>query len=337
MTKKFKSYKKNILWVFGFTLAFLVFLTFQAVEETENWKWFDLDYTRRHNIISAYGTLIGGILAFMSILFVLFQVYEQREQLQLEKQEKIIEERQDYLSRLRLLNSFLKALILDIERLGEDLQDYCKRVRKEPSSTHFMHFYMNSNFSRVIDMDVHTNYKAFQLHFPSNEEWEMLFLNFYSRVDLYSDKIGYIRNSYNVHIREKEENQRELAGTIEKFMNEGAKLIDEYIGVYGREQCFNHPWSSLVRDLSDGYHKYILSCVSNNEVPNTRFLSDHFLKPFITKGIQLRDSVGYDVYGSRILIELAASCRKKNQSIEVNAKQHAESLEQFHDGCFDST
>ena len=147
-------YKKIIKWVFWLTLALIVFLTFQAIYETDNWKLFDVDFNTRDHIISAYGSLIGGILAFLSILFVLYQVYEQREQIIIERQDIANDKQQDLKDRLLLLSNYLKTLENDIVKHGERMEVFYKSEKDKPSAMNTMYFNTNKNFERVIEMDI---------------------------------------------------------------------------------------------------------------------------------------------------------------------------------------
>ena len=85
MINRIKKYKVLITIISIVTAIILVVLTIDAIYEIDNWKWFNIDFDKRDHIVSAYGALIGGVLAFLSILFVIYQVLEQREQILQEK------------------------------------------------------------------------------------------------------------------------------------------------------------------------------------------------------------------------------------------------------------
>ena len=87
--KEIKLYKKFLIVATALILLFLIYLTADVIGETKNWKYFDIDFENKNNIVSGYGTLIGGILSFLSILFVLFGLLEQRLQILKEKKDKI--------------------------------------------------------------------------------------------------------------------------------------------------------------------------------------------------------------------------------------------------------
>lgn len=149
-----KLYKRIILGVFAITIIGILFLTIQAIYATEDWAWFKMDYTGKEGVISSYGTLIGGVLAFLSILFVLFQVYEQREQIEQDKraaEQKIVEE---YKNIFKLLSSFLASVLRDINHNGKKLKDFCEAELKNPTLSNQTYFTVNNNFSRIIEMDL---------------------------------------------------------------------------------------------------------------------------------------------------------------------------------------
>ena len=122
MINRIKKYKVLITIISIVTAIILVVLTIDAIYEIDNWKWFNIDFDKRDHIVSAYGALIGGVLAFLSILFVIYQVLEQREQILQEKINSKIEYEKNLKDRLTLLSSFLKSLIEDIISHGKRME-----------------------------------------------------------------------------------------------------------------------------------------------------------------------------------------------------------------------
>lgn len=322
-----RNYKRLILSIFGITIFAIVVLTIQAVYETEDWAWFKMDYVGRGGVISSYGTLIGGVLAFLSILFVLFQVYEQREQIQQEQQEKVADYQEELRNRLMLMSFFIDSLINDIIRHGERMKDYFEKEKTFPSTMNTMYFTVNGNFSRVVEMDVLSSYKAFQFYFNAEENWEKLFLNTYNLIDFYSEALNELKTKYSLHIGDKVKEQKEISNKIHEFLKMGASLVDEYLLEYNKETYLSHPWPALMNKIVPEYYFYLEECQNKNEVANFRYLSDNFFLPFLNAAMIIRKEEGYDSYGSRELVERASFIRKKINEVEGYAIQYAEDIE----------
>jgi len=324
---RIRKYKVLIIAVSIITGLMLVILSIDAIYEVDNWSWFNIDFDRRDHIVSAYGALIGGVLAFLSILFVIYQVLEQREQILQEKLNAKNEYEKNLKDRLTLLSSFLKSLIGDIISHGERMEVFFTNEKTSPSNMNTIYFNTNKNFSRVIEMDNLSNFKAFQLYFDNKEDWENLYLNLYNLVDFYSDAFIELKEKYNSHIRDKVKEQKQIGYEIHKFLNKGAKLVDDYLINYGVATYLNYPWSSLINSFTPAYYNYLQNCANAGKVPDLRHVSDFFFQQFIQDALNIRNTHGYDGYGSRELVESASYIRKKVNEVEVYSIQYADDIE----------
>lgn len=328
-------YKKIIKWVFWLTLVLIVFLTFQAIYETDNWKLFDVDFNTRDHIISAYGSLIGGILAFLSILFVLYQVYEQREQIIIETQDAANDKQQDLKDRLLLLTNYLKTLEKDIVKHGERMAVFYKLEKDKPSAMNTMYFNTNKNFERVIEMDILSNFKAFQAFFSEDaEDWQKQFVNLYEISDFYNEAFKDLKKKYTFHIEDKVSKQKQIAADMMELLNANARLVDDYRIKFGPQNYLSQPWSSLINEYNPAHYGYLQEIQDAGEVPDFRHISDNLLLPFIKNAMDIRRDVGYDDLGSRDIIEVASTIRKKIWDVEVYSLQYAGDIEKQFNNYF---
>lgn len=333
--KSLKAYKKVIKWVFWLTLGLILFLTFQAINETDNWKCFDIDFDNRDHIISAYGSLIGGILAFLSILFVLYQVYEQREQIFIEKQEGTNDKKQDLKDRLMLLTNYLKTLEKDIIRHGERMKVFYNSENDNPSSMNTMYFNTNKNFERVIEMDILSNFKAFQEFFNTDtEDWQKQFVNLYEIADFYNEAFKDLKKKYTIHIEDKVKKQKQISSDMMEFLNACSRLIDDYRFTHGGQEYLNHAWSNLVNEYIPTHYAYLQEVQDNRQVPDFRYISDELLMPFIANAMDIRRDEGFDNLGSRGLIEMVSKIRKRIWEVEAYSLQYAEDIEKQFNNYF---
>ena len=86
MSKNYKIIKNIIIGFSIILLILLIIFTVDIINDEPEWAWFDIDFD--NSKVSNYGTLIGGLLSFLAILFVIFGLAEQREQVNDEKNEK---------------------------------------------------------------------------------------------------------------------------------------------------------------------------------------------------------------------------------------------------------
>lgn len=336
--EKIYPMKNKFLKNFLITLIFIVFIvlfliTLNLANETENWKFLGIDFNNKNDIISSYGSLIGGILSFLSILFVLVSLIQQQEQIRNEKEDKINDEKLELLNKLKLLSSFFKSAINNIELQGKEMKQFFEKEKEFPSTMNQMYFTTNKNFTRVIDLDSITIYKAINYNFKDDDNWEKMFLNIYSIFDFYSEALKELKEKYESQINFKVEEQRKISYDIKRLVNLSANLIDEYkINTEGN--YLEQPWAKFVNEFIPEYYKYLEECVQKNEISNLRIISNDYLFPFLHNAMLIRKEFGYDNYGSRDLVNLASDIRKRINEVEVNCIHYAENIEKQYNEYF---
>ena len=70
MSKNYKIIKNIIIGFSIILLILLIIFTVDIINDEPEWAWFDIDFD--NSKVSNYGTLIGGLLSFLAILFVIF-------------------------------------------------------------------------------------------------------------------------------------------------------------------------------------------------------------------------------------------------------------------------
>ncbi|MFH6961322.1 hypothetical protein ACHRVK_01895 [Flavobacterium plurextorum] len=323
--KKIKIFKNILYTIIVFAFVSIFVITTNLINETENWKFFGIDFENKDGIVSSYGTLIGGLLAFLSILFVLLSLLEQRQQVIKEKQQMIDQEKEDLLDKLRLLSSFFKSSIDNIILQGEEMKKFFVPEKEFPSEMNKMYFTTNKNFTRVIDLDTLSIYKAINMYFGQTSDWEKMFLNIYSIFDFYSEALIELKRKYESQIKFKVKEQRKISNDLKLLLNKGANLVDEY--KINFEDYLNYPWSDLMNGFTPAYYSYLNECEEKKEPTSLRFISDNLLLPFLKNSMDIRRDFGYDEYGSRGIVGLASDIRKRINEVEAHCKNYAEDIE----------
>ena len=324
--EKIKLYKKILTYIIILVFISLTIITLDLIDDDKNWKFFAIDFKNKSDVVSSYGSLIGGILTFLSILFVLISLLEQRQQILNEKLEIIKNEESELLDKLKLLSSFFKSAINNIKIQGEEFKQFYIKEKENPSKMNKMYFTTNKNFTRIIDIDPTSIYKAIKSNFKNDDEWEKMFLNIYSIFDFYSESLKDLREKYQSQINFKVEEQKKISDDLKKLLNLGANLIDDYkinIGI----EYLHYPWCNLLNEFTPKYYAYLKQYEDNNEATDLRIVSDQLLLPLIEKAMIIRQTFGYDVYGSRVIVNLSSDIRKRINEVEAHCIYYAEDIE----------
>jgi hypothetical protein len=327
MSKNYKIIKALIIGISAILIILLIIFTIDIINEEPKWAWFDIDFNNPK--VSNYGSLIGGLLSFLAIMFVIFGFAEQREQVNEEKVEKDKKVFDEYISRLNLMNSLLKNILTEISKQGERMEKFIKIEKENPTQSNITHFSANKSFNRILEMDSLMNYKSIQHYFSDKEGWEKMFLNLYNFVDFYSASLEEHRIKYNNHILDKVERQKEISDLCRDFITKVSSLLEIYRIKYGNDEYLNKNWAIAYNDFVPAYYLYINKCGDNKEQTNFRFLSDNFFLKFIEIAMKIRADEGFDEYGSEILVDKASIIRKKIYEIEMYSIQYAENVEYY--------
>ena len=305
----------------------IIWVSVDVINET-NPRQIEIDFTSKSDIISAYGTLIGGILSFLSILFVILTLLEQRQQIL--REEKIVEResQQELFDKLKLLNSFLVSMIDGIKKQGEILKEYYLAEQRQPSKMNKMFFLANRNFARAVEMDSLSIYKGIRLYLKSDDpNWEKTFLNLFTLIDFYKEGLEDLRTKYVSQINFKVEEQRKIGHTFLKLMNMCATLTDDY-KIAEPTNYMSFPWTKLINEFTGEYYGYLQECEDKNEATDFRIISDEILYEFLKVAMEFRETIGYDTYGSRYIVSFVADLRKKINEIEVHCRNYAKDIQE---------
>lgn len=329
---KHKVIKIIVISVSVITLLLLYVFTWDIINDEPNWAWFDIDFDNEK--VSNYGSLISGLLSFLAILFVIYGLADQREQINCEKEDKKVELEQEYYNRIKLLNSLLKNILNEIKLQGERMETFYKNELENLSQTHVMHFSANYSFQRIFEMDTLVNYKSIQYFFQEDSEWEKLFLNLNNMIDFYSESLKEHKEKYINHIKDKVNRQQEVANLCVDFLDIGGKLIEHYRKDYGPEKYLAQSWANAVNEFIPAYYSYVDECSKKQEQTNFRFLSDHFFLKFLKHAMEIRETEEFDNYGSQDLSRIASTIRKKIFEIEMYSKQYGDNIKYYYDEYF---
>nr|WP_315239494.1 hypothetical protein [uncultured Flavobacterium sp.] len=324
---------KNILIVFT-TIIFLIiiWISFDLINETSP-KQIEIDFVNKSDIISGYGTLIGGVLSFLSILFVILSLLEQRQQILRNEELVENENKKELLDKLKLLNTFLKSMIDGIIEQGTVMQKYYLEEQTQPSKMNRMYFLVNRNFARAVEMDSLSIYNGIKFYLKDDPDWEKTFLNLFTLIDFYKEGIEELKAKYTSQIKYKVEEQRKIGSAFFKLMNMCASMIDDY-KIANPDNYMSFPWAKLVNQFTGEYYGYLQECEDNDEATDFRVISNDILIEFLRVSMEFRNTIGYDIFGSRNIVSFIADLRKQINEIEVHCKYYAKDIEEQYDSYF---
>jgi large-conductance mechanosensitive channel len=329
-----KKYKILITAVSLLTIVIVFMLTIDVIYETDNWKWFSVDFDKRDHIISAYGTLIGGVLAFLAILFVIYQVLEQREQIFNEKKDEAKEKIEEQKDILKLISSFLDSIIGDIKNQGERLEKYYKQEQQYPTLSNQTYFTVNENFNRIVEMDYLIIYKSFRHFFKNEKDWEKKFLNFYRSIDFYFKITPHIRENYTSQLAEKVKLKYTIQDGIQTFLKKFHQYRNKYIQSYTPPFNINSfDWFRIMNKFWLQYRNYVKFIEnSKNKAKLDSDLSDlktTYFEPLFDDMLQLKIHHINTSFGEEELLEDLGDIIIKIKQLEVFALNYANDIKEY--------
>lgn len=191
-------------------LIFIVFITVKLILKTENPALFDIDFDKKAHIVSSYGTLVGVLLTFLSIVFVIYTIIQQKEQYNDEKLSENKKEKDALFDRLKLIRNLLNEISKHITQSGIEMKSFFTKEKNQPLKSNQMSFYTNKNYYRLLELDYQLIFSAFQ-EFSNDDDKTKLFNNLYKKVDFYSESIVEQKEKYQYHIKDKYERIQKIA------------------------------------------------------------------------------------------------------------------------------
>jgi hypothetical protein len=322
--KHFKKITFFVILIAVFFFALIVYFTSNVIFEEAN-RTFTLDFTNKSDIISSYATLISGLLTFLSILFVIYALISQKNEIiEKENNEKKLLQK-NLIENFNLLIYYLKSLLDSLDLLNKTLKEYTTEELKHPTINNALQIEINKNFTRIVDMDVKTTFKAFKTIFKEQNN-ENDFVNLYKYIDFYSELYYLVKTDYENTKQFKYEKLVEYGFEVLDLYNKKADMIDsykdEFPGIY-----LHKPWVEKANKSISDYYKYIEECEKNKQQNDFDYISDKIFKVYIESALTLRDSIGYGKYNEKEILRITSTLRKKLFYIKSRIFNNAETLE----------
>ncbi len=228
--KNFKALLVAIIIIIIFT-ALSALLTIDIIKETGDWQTLDIDFTGQADAISAYAALLGGVLLFLSILFILIQLFDQRRKENLQKENEYKKEIQSYRNRLEITSTFIDQIKEDILKQGNKFIEYYKKENENPTLMNQCYFIINKDSETLLNLNTEITYQAFQWFQPTND-WKKAFLNLNKEMHFYSELLPHLRENYHQHINDKVSLKRHIQESIHDFLQDISDIHNNLVAEY---------------------------------------------------------------------------------------------------------
>lgn len=325
--------KVNILF-YGVSIAivlFIVIITYKLIFKTENPALFDIDFDKKEHIVSSFGSLVGVLLTFLSIVFVIYTIIQQKEQYNNDKFIEAKKEKEALFDRLKLVHNLLNEISKHIAETGIEMEAFFRIEIEKPLGSNVMSFYTNRNYYRLLELDYQSIFSAFQ-EFSTDEDKTKSFNNLYKKVDFYSESIIEQKEKYQYHIKDKYERKQKIAYELNSIMDDASKMIEEYKSEFSTNHGYQlNPWYKLLNGLIAFYYERI---PEDDEV-DFEIIEKEVLLLFLQEADAVRKEIGFEKLTQDLVLKVAG-IRKQLYSIKMESINFGQQMKRRYNDYFSS-
>jgi|GEM_PF-2058871 len=344
-----KKFSKIIIGSCFLVLVFLAFISWQAVIETENWKWFDLDYTNKNQVLSGYSALLSATFSSLSIILLVYTIYLQnresrlqskrfkkeyrlqKEQFEENKHREERKERSRKLSVLKIVSVFLESIIKHIEETGVELKNYVAAEKQNPLGFNMLYFLVNKVIGKFVEMDYQIIFNSYD-EFFDDDDWPTEFQQLLNSVGFYNDALLELRANYTSHSKEKQSRKLKISNDLKELMDSGAKILNKY------KESFDHhleyPYARLINELIREYYDILGHDEKSGNETNFDVISGHLLYNFVKGAMDIRIQLPFDNLGIEEMVSMASSIRKEIWRLRFDCEHFAKNNQLRYDSFF---
>ncbi|AWL08130.1 hypothetical protein HME7025_00247 [Aquirufa nivalisilvae] len=303
-------------------LIFLVIITFKLITETDNPALFTIDFDEKSHVVSSYGTLVGSLLTFLSIIFVIYTILQQKEQYSNDKLLEKSKEKNALFDRLKLIHNLLNEIFKHITDTGVEMKAFFEIEKEKTFGSNQMSFYTNKNYYRLLELDYQSIFSAFQ-EYSKDEDKTKSFNDLYKMVDFYSESFIEQREKYLYHINDKVERKQKIASELNSVMDEASKMIGEYkIELATNNEYKQNLWFQLLNELIVFYYKLI----SEKDDADFEAIEKEVLVIFLKKANAVEKNIGFEKRILDLVLKIAG-IRKQLNSMKMESLNFSNQIE----------
>jgi hypothetical protein len=294
----------------------------KVIFQTENPSLFDIDFDKKDHIVSSYGTLVGVLLTFLSIVFVIYTIIQQKQQYDNDKFEEKEKEKNSLFDRLKLVNNLLSEISSHISDTGKEMETFFIAEKESPLKSNKMSFYTNKNYYRLLELDYLSIFNSFQ-EYSNDEDKTKSFNNLYKKVDFYSESIVEQKEKYQYHIKDKFKRKFKIANELNSVMDNASKIIEEYkIDLSENDSYKTNEWYKLLNGLIAFYYERI----PKDDEADYEKIDKEVLLLFLEEANEVRKVIGFEKKTQDLVLQIAG-IRKQLFSIKMESINFGEQME----------
>lgn len=331
------SKKKKSFWtynrIFRITLAISIvfifisiWLSIDVIRETGTWYLFNVDFTGKSDIISAYASLLSGVLFFLSILFLILDMINQRRKNQVEIRKEKKTKKRELKDRLKITSIFIEDIKKNILHQGNNLAEYYNKELADKTLMNQCYFVLNKSVSTLLELDTITTYNAFQKFKPGHDGWKKNFLNLNKMMHFYKDVFPHLQQNYQGHIQDKVALKTQIQQSIHQFLAHLSNLQNNLVAELRAEPNDN------LKEIVDFFEGFLITY--KEQISQDKELGDsdltlysqEYYQPFADKGVALIQKHNYFTQIISPLLQQMGSIIIDVQRLEAMAKNYANDL-----------
>lgn len=193
--------EKIRLYVYIPVALICAYITLMAI--TNNSEEFQFGYINfSTDIVNNYSSLLGAIVGLFGVILLVETLWLQYNQFKSSEREKDRDEKLDWYYKMSLLQVDLEVILKDIDTKSSKIKEYFENVLKAPFETHMLMRTPSRNYSRILELDRLSIYKAFKYFLNTNEQWLKYFNRLYSTLDFLPEYFKDIYDKYEYHSKD---------------------------------------------------------------------------------------------------------------------------------------
>lgn len=337
--KNWDSITRIILF---FSILILLFSFFSPRIFTSPSSNIKLDFTTTGPIGDTIGGLMSPFIALTGVLltFLAFYMQIKANQIQIiqfkkglakEKERRTFDEKIDCYNKLSLLKVDLESITKDVRQKSKSLKEYYENEKSFPYNGNILFRTPSKNYTRILEIDRLSIYKAFNMFLGHREKWIKDFSNLYNVLEFLPEFFSNIYQKYDDHSKDQFAKKIEIRNGLIKLMDELANFINLYLAENSRQNYLTFEPSKLVNKTIFNYYKILEDSYDEdlNSVKETDFIEidNKVLKYFIEGVIKLRS---YEqLYDVRLepIVELISNLRIQISDVKQRALEFAKNVE----------
>lgn len=337
-SQQFKNITTALKWSLGICILFLLWLTREAVIETEDWKLFDFDFKNKEGVISSYSSLLAAILSFIAIIFVLLDLFYQRHTKEQEKEDSAKAKEQEYKDNLNIIQLFTIELKKDAVDFFDSLKEYSVKEKSNPSEMNRIGFLPNTYPKLILDVDRVRFYEAIKFFEPS-DNWKKLYVDLYKLVDYYDKSFNELKTKHQIHLNKKFKHSRDIAIALDLFIDEAMDIRNNIIQkcIADETETMDDPYFPLLQHFKELAFDFAKQQPTDKERLAPDFVNpvsiqkwhDTVFQPVFHQILDLWNKNGQDTYNLKSVHVKVQSLIREYSRLKQDSLDYAKHIEDY--------